>query len=300
MDIARLKSEPVHGRQPADGIAALAVPHQFWFCRRARGEIKQHRVVGPGRAIRREGFRKVRGPFVSEPALLLRRSIDHDADQLFTAKACEFRNLVLRRHHDFGTAAVEPVPQLIGCQQRGGGNHHHAEFHRRQHRLPKRNDVAQQEQQVIAPLEPLRPQEVRDLIGAARQRRERKLGLAVAAGIDNPERRAIPAVRVARQFRIEPVQRPVERFGIGPAEIRDSLVVIRPMPEQERAGFLKGCHVYGLLDKPLALSSLPATNAKRLRKGAKRRSNPELLCRGMDCFAEFVIARAFARPVGSQ
>src|SRR3982074_400624 len=32
----------------------------------------------------------------------------------------------------------------------------------------------------------------------------------------------------------------------------------------------------------------------------KRRSNPHLLCRPMDCFAEPVIGRAFARPVGSQ
>jgi hypothetical protein len=31
--------------------------------------------------------------------------------------------------------------------------------------------------------------------------------------------------------------------------------------------------------------SLPATNAKRLGKGAKRRSNPYFLCSGMDCFA---------------
>src|SRR6266576_2521920 len=31
--------------------------------------------------------------------------------------------------------------------------------------------------------------------------------------------------------------------------------------------------------------SLPATNAKRLRKGAKRRSNPSIPCRSMDCFA---------------
>src|ERR1700722_3962513 len=35
-------------------------------------------------------------------------------------------------------------------------------------------------------------------------------------------------------------------------------------------------------------------------RGAKRRSNPFLLCGRMDCFAEPVIGRAFARPVGSQ
>src|ERR1700730_17677007 len=32
----------------------------------------------------------------------------------------------------------------------------------------------------------------------------------------------------------------------------------------------------------------------------KRRSNPVLLCGVLDCFAELVIGRAFARPVGSQ
>src|SRR5258706_2773650 len=35
-------------------------------------------------------------------------------------------------------------------------------------------------------------------------------------------------------------------------------------------------------------------------RGAKRRSNPLLLRGNMDCFAEPVIGRAFARPVGSQ
>src|SRR5712672_2899093 len=35
-------------------------------------------------------------------------------------------------------------------------------------------------------------------------------------------------------------------------------------------------------------------------RGAKRRSNPYSLCGLMDCFAEPVIGRAFARPVGSQ
>jgi len=34
-------------------------------------------------------------------------------------------------------------------------------------------------------------------------------------------------------------------------------------------------------------------------RGAKRRSNPFFRCGPMDCFAEPVIGRAFARPVGS-
>src|SRR5205807_2328621 len=50
----------------------------------------------------------------------------------------------------------------------------------------------------------------------------------------------------------------------------------------------------------LSVSSLPATNAKRLRKGALATKQSILLCYKMDCFAEYIIGRAFARPVGSQ
>jgi hypothetical protein len=40
---------------------------------------------------------------------------------------------------------------------------------------------------------------------------------------------------------------------------------------------------------------LPATNAKRLRKGAKRRSNPSLLTYGkLDCFA--ALAMTISEP----
>jgi len=48
--------------------------------------------------------------------------------------------------------------------------------------------------------------------------------------------------------------------------------------------------------------SLPATNAKRLRKGAKRRSNPFFL-EAMDCFAALAMTErrgfAYAEPVGA-
>ena len=54
MDVAGLQPEPVHGRQMPDRIAALAVPHQLWFCGGAGGEIEQHRIVGPGLAVGRE------------------------------------------------------------------------------------------------------------------------------------------------------------------------------------------------------------------------------------------------------
>jgi hypothetical protein len=46
-----------------------------------------------------------------------------------------------------------------------------------------------------------------------------------------------------------------------------------------------------IMDAPKPTTSL---------RGAKRRSNPFFPCREMDCFAEPVIGRAFARPGGSQ
>ena len=54
MDVARLEAEPVHGRQMPDRIARVAVHHQLRPRRRARGEIEQHRIVGPRRPVRLE------------------------------------------------------------------------------------------------------------------------------------------------------------------------------------------------------------------------------------------------------
>src|SRR3954471_3088521 len=118
---------------------------------------------------------------------------------------------------------------------------------------------------MIAALEPLRTQEVRDLVGAAGQRSKGQFGMPIAAGIDNPQRRAVPAVGVSSKLGIEPVQRPVERYRIGPAKARDGLVVIRPVFQQECAGFLKCRHIFGLWEA----SSL---------RGAKRGSNPAFSC----------------------
>ncbi len=198
MDIAGLQPEPVHRRQSADGIAALAVPHQLRLCRGARGEIQQHRIVGPVGPSGVNASGNSAACSKAQPAVLLRGRADDDANEPVAAEAGEFRDLVLRRHHHLGAAAIEPVAQFVRRQQRGGGDHHDAELHRRQHGLPQRHDIAEQQQQMIAALQPLRAQEIRDLVGAARQRRERQLGLAVAAGIDDPQRRRDPCCRRLR------------------------------------------------------------------------------------------------------
>ena len=72
MDIAGLQAEPVHRRQAADRIAALAVPHQFRLRRGARGEIEQHRVFGawsarPASKLRRTSAASSNG---SQPSCL--------------------------------------------------------------------------------------------------------------------------------------------------------------------------------------------------------------------------------------
>src|SRR6266480_3838404 len=96
---------------------------------------------------------------------------------------------------------------------------------------------------MIAALQPLRAQEIRDLIGTARQRLERELCFPVVAGIDDPQRRTILALWIARQFRIEPVQRPVERHWVRPLKSLDRRIVVDAMLEQESSRFLESGHI---------------------------------------------------------
>jgi hypothetical protein len=49
--------------------------------------------------------------------------------------------------------------------------------------------------------------------------------------------------------------------------------------------------------KPFAINSVPLS----LIRHCEEQSDEAIqLCCGMDCFVEFIIGRAFARPVGSQ
>src|SRR5579863_9478810 len=123
---------------------------------------------------------------------------------------------------------------------------------------------------MIAALQTLRAQKIRDLVGAPRQHRKRQFGFLVTAGIDNPERRTIPALRIARQFRIEPVQRPVERNSVRPAEIGNGLVVIAPVLQEKGAGFLKGCHVLCPIGQSSYENVIARSRATKQSSGAAR------------------------------
>jgi hypothetical protein len=94
---------------------------------------------------------------------------DDDASEIVALQPGKFGDLVLRGHHRLGTAAIEPILQFIRCQQCRRRDHHDPELDRGQHRLPERHDIAEQQQQVVAALDALCAQKVRDLVGAARQ-----------------------------------------------------------------------------------------------------------------------------------
>src|ERR1700722_16744582 len=106
MNVARLQPQPIHGREMADWIAALAVPDQLWLRRGAGGEIKQHRIVGTGRPVRRKAFREVGGHLEGKPALLRRSRVAADRTQFFAAEAGKFSDLVLGGDNGPRTAAV--------------------------------------------------------------------------------------------------------------------------------------------------------------------------------------------------
>ena len=73
----------------------------------------------------------------------------------------------------FDVAAIEPVAQVVGCQQRGGGNQHGAELDGREHDLPQRHLVAEHHQDAVATPDADVAQEVGNAVGACRHFGER-------------------------------------------------------------------------------------------------------------------------------
>src|SRR5882757_1254614 len=95
---------------------------------------------------------------------------------------------------------------------------------------------------MVAAPQSLLAQIVGDLVRARGQLGEGKLGLLARRHVDDPERAAVPAVGGARQLRIEPFERPVERHRLRPLKPGHGLVVVGPVGQQELAGLLKRRH----------------------------------------------------------
>ena len=241
MHVAGLQTEPVHRRQRAHGIAAMAVPHQLGLGGGARGEIEQERIVGVGRTVRRELGRPFVGIAERLPAVDRRRTRRDERDAV-ARQAGALGDLVLVGHDHARTAALDAVGQLLAGEQRRRRDHDDAQLHGRQHDLPQRRHVVEDEQEMVAAPEPLLAQIVGDLVRARGQLGKGEFRLPARRHIDDPERAAILAVGGVRQLGIEPVERPVERHGIGPLEPGHGLVVGGPVGEQELAGLSESRH----------------------------------------------------------
>jgi len=75
--------------KPPTGIAALAVPHQLWFC--LVPEVnKAASVFGVGRTIRRKTFDGVGRLLERQPAFLLCGCSDHNTHQTPAARLANF------------------------------------------------------------------------------------------------------------------------------------------------------------------------------------------------------------------
>ncbi len=96
---------------------------------RARREVEQHRIVGPGRPIRYEAGRSLEGPGVRVPARCFAVAHD-DPDDLRTREPFAFQELVALGQDGAGTATLDPVRELVGREQGRGRDHHEAELHR--------------------------------------------------------------------------------------------------------------------------------------------------------------------------
>ena len=95
---------------------------------------------------------------------------------------------------------------------------------------------------MVATPQSLRTQEIRNPVGAARQVCKGELGVPVCVGIDDLQCRAIPAFRIARKLRVEPIERPIERHWIRPAKSLHGRIVIGAILKQKGARFPKTGH----------------------------------------------------------
>ena len=237
MRVAGLEAEPVHGREMPDRVARVRVHDELGARRRAGGEIKQHRVVGLGRAI---GFKELAAEKhgVTAPA---RRSDAHRDAHDALAKPGEFLRIGPMRDQKLRLAPLEPVGDVGWPERRHRRNQHEAELHRSQHRRPQFRDHAQHHQKAIAALGAERAQ----AIGETRQFDAQILeGPRLDAIADDLEGNLAPMLS-GRELGVEPVERPVEPLRPRPDERGPRAVIVVLKLKQEVARFAKGGGLLG-------------------------------------------------------
>ena len=228
MHVPRQQPEPIGGGEVADGVADMAVQHELRLGRGAGGEIEQHRIGRVRRRIRLEVGRGGQQRIVGVPAG--HRRAHRDADDR-GIPGVEFRRVLARRDNVAHPATGDTLGEVAGGEQRRGRADHGAELHRRQHRLPQRDHVAEHQQDAVAALHAERPQAVGHPVGTFGQLGERQAGSPVA---DDLQRQARAAFALG-QLGVEPVQREIEILQLRPTKSRIGRTVVGAVCDQEIA-----------------------------------------------------------------
>src|SRR6185369_10431121 len=214
-----LKPKPIHGGEGADRIAAMGVPDEFGLRSCTRGEVEQHRFIWPRRRVSLEiaGIPIAFGK--ASPARWRHVSHNH-ARQVAVANIYEFRDLVLVGNDKTNLPSFNPIANLLRGEESRGWNHNGAKLDGRKHRLPERHDITKEEKQMVAALEAKSAQVVGNLIRTSRKLKEAELDLLAGRRLNDPQCGTVATFRGSGKLGIEPIERPVERFGRRPAEIR--------------------------------------------------------------------------------
>ncbi len=211
MHVAGLEADPVHGRQMPDGVRGVGVLDELGAGGGARGEVEHQRVVGVGRPVRRERPRARRTRPRTAASPRGRRPPRSGCSRPGTSSNLPVSSARTRTWRD--PAAVDPVAQVGGAEQRGGGDDDGAELHRGEGRLPQLGLVAEHDEEAVLGADPQPAQPVGDPVGAGGHLGEGHPGLG-AVLLDDVQGGAVVPLRDD----VEPVQGPVEALGARPAE----------------------------------------------------------------------------------
>ena len=201
--------------------------------------------------------------------------------------AAELGDLVRRRHDRLDVAALDAIGEVRLGQQRGGRDDDGAELDRSEHHLPQRGDIAQRQEDAVAALD-----------ARARAASWRPGSTAAPSQRTSPWSRAPDAVSTIHSAgrsatagsapsAVEPVDRPVERHRVRPAEAGIGARVVLAVVQQKlprlgerghrrlpwrfpRCVGLKPSRWCGLFRARPALGAGHATSVRRAPPGYKR------------------------------
>lgn len=140
---------------------------------RAGREVQHQRFVGVGLPVRLEALRLLVGAAVRMPALDL---VADGEPGVVTGHLVELGGVRVPHDHMPDPAAVHPVAQVDGAEERRGGDDDGAQLHRGEGRLPQLDLVAEHDEDPVPGAYPLGTQPVRRLVGAGGHPGEGRLG----------------------------------------------------------------------------------------------------------------------------